>query len=310
MRITMQNQLIPLKDRWLALLLAWLVPGAGHFYQGRLFKGAVYSVCILGLFLTGLAMADWSTVNPPDFSQRFSDNKVLMLKYGAQMGVGAPGLWGIAQSRRFYSEDNHRLTSISSPMTSNFEGWYLPYGSKQNDFHSIIYKFDSADDDFKLKTPIEDGDKVPAAGTLELKPIQLASGPSIEAHFQGKINGEDFNGALGRVSIEKPVRSSSERLILVAVEDPQTQRYLGTLVASMPRPLWNHVCSPILSGEEHRMHGKYGNYLEIWSVCTWIAGLLNLLAMADAFYGPAYGYGDKPSTSNPNPPPPGPAPAT
>jgi ABC-type sugar transport system permease subunit len=42
---------INLKDPRVAALLAWLVPGLGHFYQGRTAKGVLFSVCILGTFL-------------------------------------------------------------------------------------------------------------------------------------------------------------------------------------------------------------------------------------------------------------------
>ena len=45
---------MPLKDPLVAGILAWLIPGAGHFYQGRWAKGILYLVCILGLFLWGL----------------------------------------------------------------------------------------------------------------------------------------------------------------------------------------------------------------------------------------------------------------
>ena len=45
---------IDLKDPRLAAFLAWLVPGLGHFYQGRTAKGVLFFVCILGTFLYGL----------------------------------------------------------------------------------------------------------------------------------------------------------------------------------------------------------------------------------------------------------------
>ena len=45
---------IDLKDPRLAAFLAWLVPGLGHFYQGRTGKGVLFFVCILGTFVYGL----------------------------------------------------------------------------------------------------------------------------------------------------------------------------------------------------------------------------------------------------------------
>lgn len=45
---------IDLKDPVLAALLAWLLPGLGHWYQGRKAKAVLYFVCIMGLFCFGL----------------------------------------------------------------------------------------------------------------------------------------------------------------------------------------------------------------------------------------------------------------
>ena len=50
---------IPLKNPIAAAILAFLVPGAGHFYQGRIFKGIIYFVCILTLFIWGMQMGHW-----------------------------------------------------------------------------------------------------------------------------------------------------------------------------------------------------------------------------------------------------------
>jgi hypothetical protein len=58
----MPNPSVNLKNRYLALLLAWMVPGLGHIYQGRTGKGVLYAVCILGLFFVGLAMGDWQII--------------------------------------------------------------------------------------------------------------------------------------------------------------------------------------------------------------------------------------------------------
>ena len=46
--------IIDLRNRWLAALLAWCVPGLGHFYQGRTHKGGLFLGAILGMFLAGL----------------------------------------------------------------------------------------------------------------------------------------------------------------------------------------------------------------------------------------------------------------
>ncbi|MEN1680230.1 MAG: DUF6677 family protein [Planctomycetota bacterium] len=45
---------INLKNRSFAALLAWLIPGAGHLYQGRTAKGLVFMICITSTFVFGM----------------------------------------------------------------------------------------------------------------------------------------------------------------------------------------------------------------------------------------------------------------
>ncbi|HBP18071.1 MAG TPA: hypothetical protein DEA08_09800, partial [Planctomycetes bacterium] len=42
------------KSPEIAGLLAWLIPGAGHYYAGHKLKGIVSAVLILGLFVAGV----------------------------------------------------------------------------------------------------------------------------------------------------------------------------------------------------------------------------------------------------------------
>ncbi len=58
----MNPTLVPLKDRRLAALLAFLVPGLGHAYQRRYGKAILYFLCIYGLFFGGLALGEWKIV--------------------------------------------------------------------------------------------------------------------------------------------------------------------------------------------------------------------------------------------------------
>ena len=86
---------VELKDPLLAAFLAWLVPGAGHFYQGRTAKGVLYSVCILGTFFYGLLFLGdgrvvYASWKPDPF--RFP--------YLCQVGVGLPALPALVQAHR------------------------------------------------------------------------------------------------------------------------------------------------------------------------------------------------------------------
>lgn len=44
---------VDLKNPAFAAFLAFLFPGAGHYYQGRKRKAILFAVCILGLFIAG-----------------------------------------------------------------------------------------------------------------------------------------------------------------------------------------------------------------------------------------------------------------
>ena len=47
-----------LRNHTLAAVLAWLVPGAGHFYQQRYFKSTIFSIAIFSTFLIGMVLAN------------------------------------------------------------------------------------------------------------------------------------------------------------------------------------------------------------------------------------------------------------
>jgi hypothetical protein len=47
---------IDLKNPWIVGGLAWLVPGLGHYYQGRLFKAILFAACIIPTFLLGMCL--------------------------------------------------------------------------------------------------------------------------------------------------------------------------------------------------------------------------------------------------------------
>jgi hypothetical protein len=53
---------IDLRDPYVAGLLAWLIPGAGHLYQRRYAKGILFLVCILGTYFFGLALGEGKVV--------------------------------------------------------------------------------------------------------------------------------------------------------------------------------------------------------------------------------------------------------
>lgn len=51
------------RDPAQTLLLAWLLPGAGHWFLRRRWRAAVYGVTVIGIFAAGLWMGGLSTVS-------------------------------------------------------------------------------------------------------------------------------------------------------------------------------------------------------------------------------------------------------
>jgi TM2 domain-containing membrane protein YozV len=51
---------------YLALVLAWIVPGLGHFLLGQRIRGIVFAVAIHGLFALGMLIAGVRAINPPE----------------------------------------------------------------------------------------------------------------------------------------------------------------------------------------------------------------------------------------------------
>ena len=91
---------VDLKDPVLAAFLAWLMPGLGHFYQGRTAKGALFLITILGTFITGVYLGGnselgWGRVVYA--SWREGDKRLPFL---CQIGVGLPSMPALIQANR------------------------------------------------------------------------------------------------------------------------------------------------------------------------------------------------------------------
>lgn len=89
--IQVDSERIDLKNRPLAAFLAWLMPGAGHFYQGRYTKGSLYFVCIMTTWILGFALGGGHVVYA---SWQPGDKR---WHYFLQAGVGAAALPALIQ---------------------------------------------------------------------------------------------------------------------------------------------------------------------------------------------------------------------
>jgi hypothetical protein len=86
------SEIVDLKDPLVAAILAWLIPGLGHIYQGRTAKGLLFLICILGTFFYGLLISDGRAVYA---SWQENDRRY---PYLCQLGAGLPALPALVQS--------------------------------------------------------------------------------------------------------------------------------------------------------------------------------------------------------------------
>jgi hypothetical protein len=100
---------VDLRSPGWAALLAWLIPGAGHYYQRRYGKAAVFAVCVLGTYFYGLAIGGGHVVyaswNRTDFRWQ----------YVCQLGVGVPAMPALVQSRRVMRDKEPLFADVLAP---------------------------------------------------------------------------------------------------------------------------------------------------------------------------------------------------
>lgn len=273
----MRDPRINFRNRELAAVLAFLIPGAGHFYQGRRLKAGIYFTCILTLFFAGMVLGDWQ----PVYSQvaYATGNDTLQMQvgerdygtdysigYAAQLFTGLPAVPSLIQQARF-AGDAGVLTTLTSELDSDFAG--VVGGS---DGSTIL----------------------PATGRLRLSPGRFCSGRFEGEARDGTPISFEITGPvelkLGREVFGSPRREIMLFGITDAVVDDMDAMYLRGTVS---RSFINWYQAPRDNAELDRLHGKLSQNFDIACVFTWIAGLLNLMAIWDAYDGPAYGYGDE-----------------
>lgn len=90
---------VELKNRALAAFFAWVLPGAGHIYQGRYVKGTLISVTILVTFFVGLFLGSGRVV----YASFVKDD--WRFQFIVQAFVGAPAFPAMIQGMHLSSSD-------------------------------------------------------------------------------------------------------------------------------------------------------------------------------------------------------------
>ena len=175
-------------NAFVALILAVLVPGLGHLYQGRIVKGLIYLFGILGLFLWGVKLGEGVVVyNLPEKGL----TRKVTLHYAAQLGAGLvsyPALW---QKQRV-AKNNNTMIQIDRPLSANFRG-----------------------------NLIESNGDVEAGkldGVIQLQPESGEYGPETQGIFTGKLNGQPVKLKLGgRFFLDRPIAAGFRRSLKIGV---------------------------------------------------------------------------------------------
>ena len=278
----MRDPRIDFRSRELAALLAYLVPGAGHYYQGRMLKARIYFFGILSLFFGGMVLGDWqpiyfSSSSRPIELMTTRDLQQLEMEqwksrrrfvptmgYPTQFFLGVAAMPAIIQRVRL-NADPGVVESLQTAVESPFTG------------------------------AIEDDDRqIFVQGHVKLAPN---GGSAVSGTFNGTTReGEDVAIDLrGSIRLGREIYGSPRRHVEInGLRDVDIGDFAPTrLVGTIKRPFLNWFQAPPDNNELDRLHGKLSQNFDIACVFTWIAGLLNLMAIWDAYDGPAYGYGDE-----------------
>ncbi|TWU33009.1 DUF6677 family protein [Novipirellula artificiosorum] len=118
--IEVDGKEVDLRNRTLAAFLAWLLPGAGHYYQGRTTKAGLFFVCIFSTWILGFALGGGHVVYA---SWQPGDKR---WHYVLQAGVGAAALPALVQGKFMNSQTDRRSGRTLESYSPYWGGFMAP----------------------------------------------------------------------------------------------------------------------------------------------------------------------------------------
>ena len=113
---------IRLRDPAFAGILAWLLPGAGHWYQGRRTKAVIFFFCIMGTFTYGLWLGGGRVV----YAAWGKTGEEKRLPYLCQIGTGTIALPALWQAQRYGLEGFRRtMQTKENDGKRTFSEWFM-----------------------------------------------------------------------------------------------------------------------------------------------------------------------------------------
>ncbi|HUG90254.1 MAG TPA: DUF6677 family protein, partial [Planctomycetaceae bacterium] len=187
--------------------------------------------------------------------------------YLAQFWVGLPALPALVQAQRT-DPLNDRIPRLTEPLSAEFTGELLERGASLGVLHGHIEIESTGFGEQGLFR----GTFAPREGPAQ--PVELVVG--------------------GEFQIEREILGGRGRHLRIRVREVRAGGLVRSgllIVGDVPRSFWNWFQAPPGERQLQSLHRRLGKFYELAAVFTWIAGLLNILAIWDALEGPAYGYG-------------------
>jgi hypothetical protein len=110
-----EREAIDLKDPVMAAILAWMIPGLGHLYQGRTAKAILMFVCIMGTFAYGVGLGGRSDLGWGRVVYASWSPDETRLPFLCQVGVGLPAMPAVIQAVRVRSGKEPWLDGFMAP---------------------------------------------------------------------------------------------------------------------------------------------------------------------------------------------------